>query len=1528
MYRFGGLKKLAMASGLLVVSAYGFTAEQTLTMDPAAISTRGGAEGVSITASYATSDAAKTTGVGVSLYFDSTKLSFVSLAGSDALGAYVLSATTTPDAIQDDSNDSDSDSSTDKEAIIAFTSFTGAFPASGEAFTVVFNVLVEDGSAGSTQVNFKVDPAAGYTGVAEPVVITFVKDSDGDGLSDDVDPDDDNDGVEDADDAFPLDTTESVDTDGDGIGNNTDTDDDGDGVSDAAETLAGTNPLLTDTDADGVADGLDLFPLNNTEAIDTDGDGIGNNADTDDDNDTVLDNVDAFPLDSAESVDTDSDGTGNNADTDDDNDGVDDANDAFPLDDSESIDTDADGTGNNSDSDDDNDGVSDSDEAAAGTDPLLSDTDADGTADGVDAFPLDETETIDTDEDGTGNNADTDDDNDTVLDNVDAFPLDSTETVDTDGDGTGNNADTDDDNDNVLDDDDAFPLDAAESVDTDADGTGNNADSDDDNDTVPDVDDAFPLDATETVDTDADGTGNNADTDDDNDTVLDANDAFPLDATESVDTDADGTGNNADTDDDNDTVLDALDAFPLDATESLDTDADGTGNNADTDDDNDGVLDTQEALAGTNPLLSDTDSDGVADGIDAFPLDAAETVDTDLDGTGNNADTDDDNDGILDEDDVYPLVRDLVLPTIAAPANITVEASSSTGLAASSSQLTAYLSGATANDNIDGDISNKSTNNAPTTFPLGTTTVTFSVVDTSNNAVSAASTVTVSDTTKPQITVESVLRISLDVTATLLDSDERIAAYLASATAVDTVSGSIAVVVDAPESYELGTAAVTFSAVDAAGNTAVVNASIIISLGPQVTAPDDLVIVSIDGVGMSAEFAAIANFLAAATAVDMDGAQLSVTNDAPEILLVGVNTITFSATDAEDRVGVANATVTVLVASVDTDTDEDGIDDLFEVTYGLDPNVADGDLDSDKDGLSNLEEYLQGLNPTLDDVAPVVSAPADLVVNSTGLKTAVALGVATANDALDGALSITSDLKGPFAPGRYTLTWTATDAAGNSASDTQDLDVVPLASLVNKVRTAEGKSVTLNVELNGDAPEYPVVIPYTLAGTASIDDGDYLIDGVSAGQAVTIESGRTGAIELALLDDGVADEGVETIELTLVSLSDDGESILTNAVLGVSRTVQVNIVDAPAAPSLSIEVAQGDNKGRYISVDGGEVNITVKVQDPNGVHTFDWSASDNNLVALEDSAQAASLIIDPVAMTAGSYKAEVIVNDDQILDKTFKIGVMLILKDAAVESDSDQDGIPDSKDTSSQSNVLSLDADNNAASINAESGVKLVIGDAAAAAGVAGALITEADIASGGEDGGDAPSNGNDEDFDFPLGLLDFVIQDLPEPGQSVRIVIPLPSAIPANATYRKYTEATGWVAFMSDSNNSVSSAPGSDGACPEVGADDYIEGLAEGDFCIQLQLEDGGENDADGEANGSVDDPGGIATETPVEPEPTPTPAPVVTPQHKSQGGGCSVGSGSVFDPMLPLMLLLAALALLRQSLRRKSSRHSTAAE
>ncbi len=50
----------------------------------------------------------------------------------------------------------------------------------------------------------------------------------------------------------------------------------------------------------------------------------------------------------------------------------------------------------------------------------------------------------------------------------------------------------------------------------------------------------------------------------------------------------------------------------------------------------------------TDPILADTDGDGTNDGADLFPLDPTESVDTDLDGIGNNADPDDDNDGMPD----------------------------------------------------------------------------------------------------------------------------------------------------------------------------------------------------------------------------------------------------------------------------------------------------------------------------------------------------------------------------------------------------------------------------------------------------------------------------------------------------------------------------------------------------------------------------------------------------------------------------------------------------------------------------------------------------------------------------------------------------------------------------------------------------------------------------------------------------------------------------------------------------------------
>ena len=50
-----------------------------------------------------------------------------------------------------------------------------------------------------------------------------------------------------------------------------------------------------DDDNDGVNDAFDPFPMDNSEWMDTDGDGIGDNTDIDDDNDGFIDILDRSP---------------------------------------------------------------------------------------------------------------------------------------------------------------------------------------------------------------------------------------------------------------------------------------------------------------------------------------------------------------------------------------------------------------------------------------------------------------------------------------------------------------------------------------------------------------------------------------------------------------------------------------------------------------------------------------------------------------------------------------------------------------------------------------------------------------------------------------------------------------------------------------------------------------------------------------------------------------------------------------------------------------------------------------------------------------------------------------------------------------------------------------------------------------------------------------------------------------------------------------------------------------------------------
>ena len=88
----------------------------------------------------------------------------------------LLQATTAAADIQSDSSDADSDSSTDKFANVAYTAFGGDFAAPvSPMFKIVFKPATTS-YIGTTKINYVLSLAAGYTGEASSVTVTFKDD--------------------------------------------------------------------------------------------------------------------------------------------------------------------------------------------------------------------------------------------------------------------------------------------------------------------------------------------------------------------------------------------------------------------------------------------------------------------------------------------------------------------------------------------------------------------------------------------------------------------------------------------------------------------------------------------------------------------------------------------------------------------------------------------------------------------------------------------------------------------------------------------------------------------------------------------------------------------------------------------------------------------------------------------------------------------------------------------------------------------------------------------------------------------------------------------------------------------------------------------------------------------------------------------------------------------------------------------------------------------------------------------------------
>jgi gliding motility-associated-like protein len=244
------------------------------------------------------------------------------------------------------------------------------------------------------------------------------------------------------------------------------------------------------------------------------------------------------------------------------------------------------------------------------------------------------------------------------------------------------------------------------------------------------------------------------------------------------------------------------------------------------------------------------------------------------------------------------------------------------------------------------------TNNAPFTFPIGTTVVTWTAYDAFDNLAITVQTVTVSDTIVPQIIAPDTVVVQSNL------SCEAAGIFIGSPIAGDNCS-DYTIVNNAPAIFPLGTTNVLWTITDGSGNVATASQIVIVEddIAPYVNLVD--VTLSLDLTG-----SAILTF----DQIDVN----SNDNCGIDTILfsqtdfgckdVGINTVTITVIDNSGNSTIANIYVTIEGSGIDTDFDgiDDSCDDFIDTTAIVIPSGFTPNSDNINDyfeilGLGNYE---------------------------------------------------------------------------------------------------------------------------------------------------------------------------------------------------------------------------------------------------------------------------------------------------------------------------------------------------------------------------------------------------------------------------------------------------------------------------------------------------------------------------------------------------------------------------------------------